>query len=155
MLKEVDKRYRDYLWSNSEEQRKVTLVASEKVRKPKKFGGINIKGCGKWNEASLAIRDQLSAWSGIQLGSGGVIQTLHWFKTSKWTQMKKEMASAIWGALIYHTWKASNSNYFEGTGVNTEYLVAQIQRETKARLEDLQTIKKARKCLSLIQHICR
>lgn len=53
MLKEVDKRYRDYLWSNSEEQRKVTLVASEKVRKPKKFGGINIKGCGKWNEASL------------------------------------------------------------------------------------------------------
>ncbi|XP_070051247.1 uncharacterized protein [Nicotiana tomentosiformis] len=52
VLKEVDKRCRDYLWDSSEDKRRVPLVAWEKICCPKKNGGLNIKGCSSWNKAS-------------------------------------------------------------------------------------------------------
>lgn len=41
----MDKQCIDYLWGSSEEQRKMVMVAWDKVCIPKKFGGLNIKIC--------------------------------------------------------------------------------------------------------------
>ncbi|WMV41291.1 hypothetical protein MTR67_034676 [Solanum verrucosum] len=49
IVKEVDKKRRDYLWGGSGEKKKTLLVSCEKVCFPKRQGGLNIKGCGKWN----------------------------------------------------------------------------------------------------------
>lgn len=43
----------DYLWGNSEAKRKVAVVSWEKLCTPKKYGGLNIKSCKKWNVASV------------------------------------------------------------------------------------------------------
>ncbi|XP_075106858.1 uncharacterized protein LOC142179868 [Nicotiana tabacum] len=53
VLKEVDKQWRDYLWGNKEDGRKIALVSWDKVCVPKKYGGLNIKNCAKWNMASV------------------------------------------------------------------------------------------------------
>nr|XP_009600178.1 uncharacterized protein LOC104095699 [Nicotiana tomentosiformis] len=51
VLKEMDKICRDYLWGSTEDHRKLTLVAWDRVCTPKKYGGLNIKGCKNWNIA--------------------------------------------------------------------------------------------------------
>ncbi|WMV33863.1 hypothetical protein MTR67_027248 [Solanum verrucosum] len=53
VVKEVDKKCREYLWGSNEVKRKVSLVSWKKVCFPKRQGGLNIKGCGKWNVASV------------------------------------------------------------------------------------------------------
>ncbi|XP_060188373.1 uncharacterized protein LOC132617397 [Lycium barbarum] len=49
VLKEVDKKCREFLWGCQEGQRKVSLVAWDNVCVPKKYGGLNIKSCRIWN----------------------------------------------------------------------------------------------------------
>lgn len=73
MLNAVDKRCRDYLWSTSEEHKKIALVAWEKLCKPKKFGGLNIKGCSNWNTASVGklLRQLNEEKKGFILGEIG------------------------------------------------------------------------------------
>lgn len=68
VVKEVNKKYREYLWGSNEVKMKVSLVSWEKVCFPKRQGGSNIKGCGKWHVASdgklqwqLAMRKE-SLW---------------------------------------------------------------------------------------------
>lgn len=41
MLKEIDKKCREFLWNATAEKRKIALVAWYKGRVPKKFGGLN------------------------------------------------------------------------------------------------------------------
>ncbi|KAH0649553.1 hypothetical protein KY285_034801 [Solanum tuberosum] len=53
IFKEVDRICRNYIWGSNEEKRKVSLVAWEKICCPKKFGGLNVKGCSNWNVASV------------------------------------------------------------------------------------------------------
>ncbi|WMV41866.1 hypothetical protein MTR67_035251 [Solanum verrucosum] len=53
VLQEVDKKCREYLWGSSEDKRKTTLVAWDKVCVPKKFAGLNIKGSKLWNVTSV------------------------------------------------------------------------------------------------------
>ncbi|KAH0735285.1 hypothetical protein KY285_010992 [Solanum tuberosum] len=53
VLKEIDRKCREFLWNAAEGKRKVALVAWDKVCVPKKFGGLNIKECCKWNVASV------------------------------------------------------------------------------------------------------
>ncbi|XP_016470273.1 uncharacterized protein LOC107792565 [Nicotiana tabacum] len=51
VLKEADKICRDYLWGSTEDHRKLPLLAWDIVCTPKKYGGLNIKGCRNWNIA--------------------------------------------------------------------------------------------------------
>ncbi|XP_059301838.1 uncharacterized protein LOC132053750 [Lycium ferocissimum] len=51
VLKNVDKKCRDFLWGNNEKDKKMALVSWETVCKPKKEGGLNIKSSKKWNLA--------------------------------------------------------------------------------------------------------
>ncbi|XP_047251590.1 uncharacterized protein LOC124886707 [Capsicum annuum] len=53
VLKEVDKRCREYLWGSSNEKKKISLVAWNTTCLPRKYGGLNIKGCKNWNIASV------------------------------------------------------------------------------------------------------
>lgn len=53
IMNEVDKKCRKYVWGGSEEKKKLSLVAWEKVCLPKKFGGLNIKSCREWNKSSV------------------------------------------------------------------------------------------------------
>ncbi|KAH0704370.1 hypothetical protein KY285_018648 [Solanum tuberosum] len=53
VVKEVDKKCREYLWGTTRDRKKVELIAWDKVCVPKKYGGLNIKGCGNLNVASV------------------------------------------------------------------------------------------------------
>ncbi|XP_075099242.1 uncharacterized protein LOC142176077 [Nicotiana tabacum] len=53
VLKEVDRKCREYLWGGSENKRKVSLVVWDKVCCSKKNGGLNIKECRFWNMAAV------------------------------------------------------------------------------------------------------
>ncbi|XP_019236486.1 PREDICTED: uncharacterized protein LOC109216760 [Nicotiana attenuata] len=53
VLKEIDRKCRDYLWGSSVEKRKIPLIAWDKLCIAKKYGRLNIKGCNKWNIASV------------------------------------------------------------------------------------------------------
>lgn len=47
-------------------------------------------------------------------------QCLRWINGRHWKQFKKELATAIVGARIYHTWKARNWKLFRETIVHTD-----------------------------------
>ncbi|XP_075091626.1 uncharacterized protein LOC142171820 [Nicotiana tabacum] len=53
VLNEVDRKCREFLWESSEEEKKLSLVSWEKICKPKKQGGLKVKGCKNWNKASI------------------------------------------------------------------------------------------------------
>lgn len=53
MIKEVDKKCREFLWGSTEMKKKVALVAWDYVCRPKKQVGLYIKGCKMWNMASV------------------------------------------------------------------------------------------------------
>lgn len=54
VVKQVDKKCRGFLWGATEDKRKVNLVAWDMVCIPKQYGGLNIKGCYKWNIAAIS-----------------------------------------------------------------------------------------------------
>lgn len=53
VLKVVDKQCRDYLRGKTEERRKITVVAWEKICTPRKCSGLNVRSCKNWNVASV------------------------------------------------------------------------------------------------------
>lgn len=55
--------------------------------------------------------------------SMGVGKSLVWMKRRHWSKLKKEIAEAIWGAMIYHTWRERNSKLFKDENVNREIIV--------------------------------
>ncbi|KAH0663151.1 hypothetical protein KY284_028082 [Solanum tuberosum] len=91
------------------------------------------------------IRIALSTWSGLYLQQKGVIQNLQWFQ--------KEVAAAIYGAMIYHTWRARNMKIFRNINVNTSCVIAQIQREIRERIDMLHCSKRAHRCTNLVSRI--
>ncbi|XP_075086506.1 uncharacterized protein LOC142169172 [Nicotiana tabacum] len=127
-LSYADRKCRDYLWDNTEEHIKIFLVAWEKIYQPKKVG--DIKGCKQWNAASIGdtacclcgldvlethlhlfaecqwitnLRVDLVTWSGIDIPTKNVSETLQWIRGRYWRQFRKEVAAAILGAMIYYT----------------------------------------------------
>lgn len=70
MIKEVDKKCREFLWGSTEMKKKVALVAWKNVCRPKKQGGLNIKGCKLWNIASVG---KLVRWLMERKGSLWVV----------------------------------------------------------------------------------
>lgn len=56
--------------------------------------------------------------------------------------------------MIYHTSQTRNERIFQNTTVNIDFATAQIKKEIKYRLEDIQTDRKAQKCRQLFQKLC-
>ncbi|XP_019225084.1 PREDICTED: uncharacterized protein LOC109206689, partial [Nicotiana attenuata] len=53
VIKAIDRKCREYLWGTTEGHRKMALISWEVLCRPKKYGGMNIKGCKNWNIASV------------------------------------------------------------------------------------------------------
>lgn len=51
ILKEIDRKCREYLWRRKEDTGMIALVAWEKVCTPKKNRGLSVKRCKTWNIA--------------------------------------------------------------------------------------------------------
>lgn len=75
------------------------------------------------------VKQALQGWSGLPLLNFTVEKLLRWYKSRRWKQFHKEVATAIWGASIYHTWKAWNQKQFQNLFVSRAVVIGQIQRE--------------------------
>ncbi|WMV57688.1 hypothetical protein MTR67_051073 [Solanum verrucosum] len=100
------------------------------------------------------VKEALETWSGIKIQKTEVTECLKWIKGRHWKQYKKEIATAIWGARIYHTWRASNWKLFRGTIVNTEITITQTKKGIVERVDYLKDSRKASKCRYLVQKFC-
>lgn len=85
--------------------------------------------------------------------SGEVKVVLEQIKRKHWKQFKKEIVAAIWGAIVYYTWKARNWTTFKHLRVPGETVVLQIKKDIVERLDLLKTGRKARSCSSLIHRL--
>jgi len=50
-------------------------------------------------------------------------------------EVQKEVIAALWGAMVYHIWKARNWKQFKGTNIQHADIVRDITREIVARIE--------------------
>ncbi|WMV08827.1 hypothetical protein MTR67_002212 [Solanum verrucosum] len=81
------------------------------------------------------VQQALARWSGISFQRQTVKQTLQWLKRRNWKKFHKEVETAIFGALIYHTWKARNWKILRNLIIQAEEVGNQIQKEVKERIE--------------------
>lgn len=100
------------------------------------------------------VRNGLSYWTGFQFKQQGVSQSIRWFKIRHWSQLKKELLTAVWGAMIYYTWQARNWTAFRNRSANTSLVIRKIQRQMRDRLDVLSSSKKALHSQYLIQQLC-
>lgn len=92
------------------------------------------------------LQDRLESWSGIIMQMKQVTQWLQWINGRHWRQFKKEIASTVLGAGIYHIWQARNWKLFKETTINTEQIVTQVKIEIRGRIDLMKDSKRARKC---------
>lgn len=102
------------------------------------------------------VKEALSRWTGVPFGDLSVQQMLIWVKRRRWSQFqfKKALVTAIWGAMIYHTWKARNWKHFKETSMPPELVVAQVQKEVRERIDQVRNTKRASSGSYLIQQMC-
>lgn len=67
---------------------------------------------------------------------------------------EERSSDSYMGAVIYNTWQTRNWKIFRNTKVNTEFATAQIKKELKHKLKDIQTCRKAHKCRQLLHRLC-
>ena len=56
--------------------------------------------------------------------------------------MKKELLTAVWGAMIYHIWQARNWTIFRNKSVNTFFVIRKIQQEMRNKTDGLSSSKR-------------
>ncbi|KAG5589167.1 hypothetical protein H5410_039681 [Solanum commersonii] len=88
-----------------------------------------------------------------QLLPGEFKQVLESIKAKHWKPFKKEIVAAIWGAVIYHTWRARNWKKFKHTIVQAGIVIVQIKKEIVVRLDLLKLSRKAHRCRGYIQKL--
>ncbi|XP_019230418.1 PREDICTED: uncharacterized protein LOC109211340 [Nicotiana attenuata] len=59
------------------------------------------------------IRKGLLNWLGLHVQVGEVQQGLEEINRKHWKRFKKEVAAALWEAMIYHIWRGRNRKLFE------------------------------------------
>jgi len=99
------------------------------------------------------VQQALARWSGISFRRQTVKQTLQWLKRRNWKKFHKEVATANFGALIYHTWKARNWKIFRNLIIQAEEVSNQIQKEVKERIGSQMSTRRAYSCRNLIQQL--
>lgn len=84
----------------------------------------------------------------VKLLNGDTKQVLLNIKRKHWRQFK-ELMTAVWGAIVYHAWRARNWKVFKGINVHTSEVVTQIRKELVGRVKLHKSSKKARSCRGL------
>uniref|UniRef100_M1BVI2 SET domain protein n=1 Tax=Solanum tuberosum TaxID=4113 RepID=M1BVI2_SOLTU len=80
------------------------------------------------------VRGSLSRWAGIPIPAKNVEDCMRWIKNRQWRQFRKELAAALYGALIYYAWQARNWRVYRGLNVDTRFITTQIQKEIRERV---------------------
>ncbi|KAG5603417.1 hypothetical protein H5410_034787 [Solanum commersonii] len=75
---------------------------------------------------------ELMVWVGVR--SDEVKVELERIKQKNRKQFKKEIVAAIWGASIYHTWRASKNCGIGGVCTNRESLMEESSGEETAEI---------------------
>ncbi|WMV40413.1 hypothetical protein MTR67_033798 [Solanum verrucosum] len=99
------------------------------------------------------VSSKILTWADVQLLPGEVKQMLESIKAKHWKPFKKEIVAAIWGAVIYHTWRARNWKKFKHTIVQADIVIIQIKKEIIERLDLLELSRKADRCRGHIQKL--
>ncbi|KAH0769592.1 hypothetical protein KY290_013573 [Solanum tuberosum] len=73
--------------------------------------------------------EDMMQWTGIRLQHGSPKQVLLEIRRKHWKAIQKEIIAAVWGAMIYHTWRARNWKLFKGRTVHTNSVIKQIKEE--------------------------
>lgn len=103
---------------------------------------------------TTTVRDKIALWSGFHLQQHGVRQGIKWINRRHWRTMKKEIVTALWGAVIYHTCQARNCKLFRNINVNISFLIEQMQKEMNCGLELIQSSKRSHRCQALFHRLC-
>lgn len=96
------------------------------------------------------IREDMMQWTGIRLQHGSSKQVLLEIRRKHWKAIQKEIIAAVWGAMIYHTWRARNWKLFKGRTVHTNSVIKQIKKEMLQRLTIPYLYKKLQRCRDLM-----
>lgn len=54
------------------------------------------------------VRHRVKTWSGLSIQQLGVKQHIQWIQKRYWRKLKTEIPTALWEAMIYNIWQASN-----------------------------------------------
>lgn len=99
------------------------------------------------------VQKALFRWSGIPFRCQTVQHTLQWLKRRNWKKFHKEVAAAIFGAVIYHIWKARNWKHFMNLLIQAVEVSNQIKKEVQERIGCQKRTKRAYSCRDLIQQL--
>ncbi|MCD9639202.1 hypothetical protein HAX54_023580 [Datura stramonium] len=100
-------------------------------------------GSCTWFKQVLA---EVSLWTKDKFLVGNRRQVLLAIKRKHRKQFMNEFMAAVWGAIIYHTWRAKNLKNFKGITVHTSDVVTLIRQDLVERVDFLKASKKARRC---------
>ncbi|WMV22135.1 hypothetical protein MTR67_015520 [Solanum verrucosum] len=105
-------------------------------------------------EYATKVRDALLSWSKINLPARELNNILELIKKKHWKKFKKEVVAALWGAMVYHIWKARNWKQFKGVSLQYSDMVKEITREIVGRIEMYKDSKRAIRSRSFWQNLC-
>ncbi|XP_019251343.1 PREDICTED: uncharacterized protein LOC109230282 [Nicotiana attenuata] len=100
------------------------------------------------------MKEALTSWAAIKLPNMAIPELLKWINRRNWKHMKKEVATAIIGAMVYHTWQARNWRIFRQIALKLEFCTGQIKKEMVDRISMHEESKRAGQCSLLMQRIC-
>ncbi|KAH0640651.1 hypothetical protein KY285_037237 [Solanum tuberosum] len=75
------------------------------------------------------VRTTLLSWTNTPMTTIDLSPTLEMIRKKHWKKFKKEVIAALWGAMVYHVWKARNWKHFKGTSIQHADIVGNITRE--------------------------
>ncbi|XP_070026638.1 uncharacterized protein [Nicotiana sylvestris] len=99
------------------------------------------------------MRGALTRWSDINIPDMALPETLKWIRRH-WKQFRKEVASTMIGAIVYHTWQARNWKIFRQINLSMDFYIGQIKKELTERPRMHAESRRARQCPLLIQRLC-
>ncbi|XP_060212170.1 uncharacterized protein LOC132639766 [Lycium barbarum] len=99
------------------------------------------------------IWDSIQGWLGVKVHQREIKEDMQIIKSKHWKRIKKDIAAAVYGAVIYYTWMARNSMIFQGKNVSRNLVIQQIRNVITERLNIVRDTKRGRKCSSFIQNV--
>lgn len=75
------------------------------------------------------VKEAIMQWTHIHIQATRIDQVLLEINRRHWSRAQKEIVAALWGAMVYHTWRARNWKIYTGVNVQNEQVITQIKQE--------------------------